>query len=181
MIIYPSRSIEQSDWYPYRSLLGSDQVHRIYLNELGAIAELPLGIALAVLTTVPESRALSDARTIVDRAQEAEISPELSRGIIEMVTTILVYKFTNLSRQEVQAMLGDQIVQRSRLYREIEDEGKQKAIFLLLNQKFGNLSDNLTAEISSLGSEQLDTLVLAILNFGSLDDLTQWLDNQQRQ
>lgn len=156
-------------------------MHRIYLNELGAIAELPLGIALAVLTTVPESRALSDARTIVDRAQEAEISPELSRGIIEMVTTILVYKFTNLSRQEVQAMLGDQIVQRSRLYREIEDEGKQKAIFLLLNQKFGNLSDNLTAEISSLGSEQLDTLVLAILNFGSLDDLTQWLDNQQRQ
>jgi predicted transposase/invertase (TIGR01784 family) len=31
VIIYPSRSTEQSNIHPYRALLGSEQVHRIYL------------------------------------------------------------------------------------------------------------------------------------------------------
>ena len=39
VIIYPSRSIEQSEIYPYRALLNSNQVHRIYLNELGNIRQ----------------------------------------------------------------------------------------------------------------------------------------------
>jgi predicted transposase/invertase (TIGR01784 family) len=33
IVIYPSRSIEQTDSHPYRALLQSDQVHRIYLND----------------------------------------------------------------------------------------------------------------------------------------------------
>jgi predicted transposase/invertase (TIGR01784 family) len=57
VVIYPRRSIEQSDTHPYRSLLNCDQVHRIYLNELGEIRQLPLGIALMVLTIVEEERA----------------------------------------------------------------------------------------------------------------------------
>lgn len=43
VVIYPSRSLEQSEVYPYRTLLGSDQVHRVYLNELGEIRQLPVG------------------------------------------------------------------------------------------------------------------------------------------
>jgi predicted transposase/invertase (TIGR01784 family) len=35
--IYPSRSVEQSQVHPYRSLLNSEQVHRIYLDELGDV------------------------------------------------------------------------------------------------------------------------------------------------
>jgi predicted transposase/invertase (TIGR01784 family) len=37
VVIYPSRGTEQDSLYPYRNLLNSDQVHRIYLNELGDI------------------------------------------------------------------------------------------------------------------------------------------------
>jgi predicted transposase/invertase (TIGR01784 family) len=32
VVIYPSRSTEQSNSHPYRALIHSDQVHRIYLN-----------------------------------------------------------------------------------------------------------------------------------------------------
>lgn len=42
VIIYQSRSTEQDDIYPHRGLLNSEQVHRVYLNELGEIRQLPL-------------------------------------------------------------------------------------------------------------------------------------------
>jgi predicted transposase/invertase (TIGR01784 family) len=48
VVIYPSRTTEQSDIYPHRTFLGGDQVHRVYLNELGDIRQLPLWVALMV-------------------------------------------------------------------------------------------------------------------------------------
>ena len=62
VIVYPSRNIEQSDIYPHRALLNSDQVHRIYLDELGEIRQLPVWVALMVLTTVEEEQAPAEAR-----------------------------------------------------------------------------------------------------------------------
>lgn len=41
-----------SDIHPYRALLNSDQVHRVYLDDLGDIRQLPLWLALMVLTTI---------------------------------------------------------------------------------------------------------------------------------
>ena len=52
VIIYPNRSIEQSDIYSHRSLLNGGQLHRVYLDKLGDIRSLPLWVALMVLTTL---------------------------------------------------------------------------------------------------------------------------------
>ncbi|MGB3671729.1 MAG: DUF2887 domain-containing protein [Phormidesmis sp.] len=40
VVIYPARSTKQSRLHPHRSLLNGEQVHRIFLNELGNIREL---------------------------------------------------------------------------------------------------------------------------------------------
>jgi predicted transposase YdaD len=64
VVIYPTRSLEQSNAHPYRALLNCPQVHRVYLNELGEIQQLPLGVALMVLTTVEETQAPEKARYI---------------------------------------------------------------------------------------------------------------------
>ena len=37
VVIYPSRSTEQDDVHPFRTVLGSEQMHVIYLDELGAV------------------------------------------------------------------------------------------------------------------------------------------------
>ena len=42
-----------------------------------------------------------------------------------MIATIMAYKFTNLSRQEVDAMLGLQLAD-TRVYREAKEEGRQE-------------------------------------------------------
>ncbi len=35
VVIYPSRTAEQSNIHPFRAILNCDQFHRIYLDELG--------------------------------------------------------------------------------------------------------------------------------------------------
>jgi len=132
VVIYPSRNLEQTDAHPYRALLSSDQVHRVYLDEVGEIRQLPLGIALMVLTTVDEAEAPEEARYLLARSRsvssgesgQAGQSATVSRAIMEMIATIMVYKFTNLSRREIEAMLGLNL-QETRVYQEAKAEGEQ--------------------------------------------------------
>jgi predicted transposase YdaD len=60
-MIYPSRSVEQRDVYPHRSLVDGPQVHRVYLEKLGDIRQLSLGMALMVLTMIEEEQAPQEA------------------------------------------------------------------------------------------------------------------------
>jgi predicted transposase/invertase (TIGR01784 family) len=179
VVIYPRSSIEQSDTHPYRSLLNSDQVHRVYLNELGEIRQLPLGIALMVLTILEEERAPEEARYLLARAQQEISEPEASRAIINTIATIIVYKFTNLSRREVEAMLGMRL-EESRVYREAKEEGRQEeAANLVLRQllrRFGELSQEIRVRISNLPLSVIEDLSEALLDFNSLDDLSTWLE-----
>lgn len=177
--IYPTRSIEQSDVHPYRALLNCDQVHRVYLNELGEIRQLPLGVALIVLTTVEEEQAPEEARYLLARAQQEVTEPEASRAIINTIATIMVYKFTNLSRREVEAMLGLRL-EETRVYREAKEEGRQQEaanlVLRLLLRRFGELSEDLRGRISNLPLSVLEDLSEALLDFSSLDDLSAWLE-----
>lgn len=129
VVIYPSRRIEQPDCAPYQALLPSPQVNRVYLEELGNIRQLPLGLALLVLTTLTNQAAPAEARYILERTQTEVTDPTVSPFIIEMVTTIIAYQFTQLSRQEVEAMLGLNI-QETRLYQEAKEDGAREVMEL---------------------------------------------------
>lgn len=177
VVIYASRSIEQNESTPYEDLLTSPRMHRIYLNELGDIQQLPLGLALMVLTTLTDSQAPVAARNLLERADQSEITAVAKRGIIEMVATIMVYKFTNLSRQEIEEMLGVEL-QQTRVYQEAREEQTRFLLLRQLAQKIGTLPNGTEAQISALSLEQLEALALALLSFRRVDDLIQWLESQ---
>ncbi len=124
--VVPSRSIEQSDIQPHRSLLNGEQIHRVYLDELGDIRQLPIWVALMVLTTVDEEQAPEEARYLLTRTTQEVLLPS-SRAIIELITTIMVYRFEQLTQAEVESMLGITL-KETRVYREIKEEGKQQLI-----------------------------------------------------
>lgn len=190
VIIYPSRSTEQSKIHPYEGLLNSDRVHRIYLSELGNIRQLPIWVALMVLTTVDENQAPAEARYLLQR----NVDQSSSRAIIEMVTTIMVYRFESLSQQEVETMLGITL-QETRVYKDIKAKGvrqgrvqglmrgllkgrEQEAINLvvrILTKRFGDLPDELRVTISGLSLAALENLSEALLDFNNLSDLQAWL------
>ncbi len=185
VIIYPNRSTEQSNIQPYRALLNCDQVHRIYLNELGDIRTLPIWVALMVLTTVKESQAPVEARYLLQR----NIDEQSSQAIIEMVTTIMVYKFEQLSQKDVENMLGITL-QETRVYQEIKEEwlehgleqGREEAtvnlVIRLLTKRFGKITEKIHSSISSLPLPVLEELSEALLDFTSLTDLQTWLINR---
>jgi predicted transposase YdaD len=55
------------------------------------------------------------------------------------------------------------------------EKGQRSLLNLLLEQKFGQLTDALNDRISSLSPDKLSALAIALLNFNSIDDLRQWL------
>ncbi|GCL37440.1 hypothetical protein SR1949_25500 [Sphaerospermopsis reniformis] len=181
VIIYPSRNTEQSDIYPHRTLLNGEQVHRIYLDELGDIQQLPVWVGLMVLTTLEESQAPAAARYLLTRTKQ-EIPTPSNQVIIEMITTIISYKFENLTRSEAEAMLGITL-KETRLYRDIKEEGREEGaeqatinlVIRLLTKRFGELSAERRAEIFDLPLSVLEDLSEALLDFTSLADLETWL------
>ncbi len=181
VVIYPSRAIEQSNTYPYRALLESNQLHRLYLDELGEISDLPLEAALMLLTTVSEAQAPDAARDLIRRAQELPVA-ESNRAIIELIKTIMIYKFTHLSRTEVEAMLG-LTLQETRVYQEAKAEGRQDEavsliIRLLTRLLRQELPEPIRVRISALPLGLLEQLGEDLLDFGQMADLLNWLEQQ---
>ncbi|MDX2242826.1 MAG: Rpn family recombination-promoting nuclease/putative transposase [Leptolyngbyaceae cyanobacterium bins.302] len=127
VILFASRSLEPSDRQIHRSLLESDQVQRIYLDELSNLEQQPLGVSLIQLTTAPEATAPEQARALIQRSQTESLGNLAPGDIIELVATILFYKFSNLSREEVSTMLGlDKSLKETRVYRDLEAEAEAK-------------------------------------------------------
>ncbi|MBE9211335.1 Rpn family recombination-promoting nuclease/putative transposase [Plectonema cf. radiosum LEGE 06105] len=178
VIIYPSRSIEQDEIRPFRSLLNGDQVNRIYLDELGNIRSLPLWVALMVLTTIDEEEATQEARYLLTRSQQEAPQSE-NRAIMELITTIMVYKFEGKSQKEVEEMLGITL-QETRVYREIKEEGRsleaKTLILRLLTRRVGELPQEVRLCVESLSLEQLENLGEALLDFQGMSDLDAWLE-----
>ncbi|MBW4619676.1 MAG: DUF2887 domain-containing protein [Cyanosarcina radialis HA8281-LM2] len=180
VIIYPSRDLEQTNILPYLTQLSSPQVTRLYLDELGDIRSLPVWVALMVLTTIDEAQTTQEAKHLLTRNQQ-EIPPAQNRAIIELITTIMVYKFEDKSQREVEEMLGITL-QETRVYREILAEGVQRGlqrekslILRQLTRRVGELSPEVRQRVESLSLEQLENLGEALLDFTNMSDLDAWL------
>ncbi|MGB7250024.1 MAG: Rpn family recombination-promoting nuclease/putative transposase [Phormidesmis sp.] len=189
VIIYPSRSTEQSDLFPHRSFLNGGQTHRIYLDELGDIRQLPLWVGLMVLTTVDEEQAPEEARALLSRAQA--ISPAEGRVIIDMVVTIISYRFGQITRQEVERML-DITFEETGVYQEVREDAmreglqagrQEEAASLIVRQlgkRFGKLPEDMRASISALPLTVLEELGEALLDFSDVSEVQSWLTNHSR-
>jgi predicted transposase/invertase (TIGR01784 family) len=184
VVIYPSRSMEQSKVYPHRSMLNGEQVHRIYLDELGDVQSLPVPVAATVLTIADEAEAPEMARSLLARTEREEFTAKERGDIIDIVTSIMVYKLSNLSRREIKTMLGLDLTQEPRAIREAKEEGREKGreeqtIALITRQLSRRLKQDLPEEIRSrlshLALPVLEELSEALLDFNSLADLEQWL------
>lgn len=177
VLIYGSRSMEPSSSVWYRSLLSSSQISQIYLDELGDWRELPLELGLVSLTNASEEEAPGQARFLLERGAQVE----QREAIIELVRTIMFYKFSTLNWEAIDAMLNIQDVQleQTRVYQDIEKkvriDERKSGVLRLLNKKFGRISESIQAQIALMSLEQLQTLSEALLDFQGVADLERWL------
>lgn len=201
VVIYPNQQAEQRNYSPYEALLNSPQIHRVYLDELQPGPATSLPIQLIQLTVTQTTEAPELAQRIVQQAQE-EPAPT-QQAIIDLAITIIAYKFTHLSRQEVEVMLGftTSELKKSRFYQEItaealaegrqegrqegwqegrqegRQEGEQLLVVRQLSQRFGELTPGQVAQIKALSLDVLEELALAIFDFQTIEDIGAWLEN----
>ncbi len=174
--IYPNRDTEQSTTKVPRELFDSGRILPIYLDELGEIDQLPLGVGLLVLSILEEDTAITEAKSMMARARPLETGD----AIMEMISTLMVYKFTTLSRDEVYRMLYtlDELKQ-TRFYQEVSEEGREEGrrdlIVTMLKAKLGKLSARQKTRIQALPADRLQDLSIAWLNFTAPADLDRWL------
>jgi predicted transposase YdaD len=113
---------------------------------------------------------------------------------MELVETILVYKFPNYSRQEIAAMLGmsdlSAELKQTRVYQEALEEGREQGreegreegsqqatrslILRQLERRFGPLPER--SQIGQLSLPQLERLAEVLLDFQTKTDLENWLN-----
>ncbi len=172
VVIYPTRSMEQSCTDMVVEMLASGRIKRVYLDELGDVSELPIGLGLMVLTTLEGANATQSAIGLIQRSQS-------ERGIIDLVSTIMVYKFNKLSRDEVDGMLGIKLEQ-TRVYQDAKAEGEtigeQKIVLKQLTRKLGTIKPEIITRVNSLKIEQIESLGEDLLDFTQMSDLLAWLD-----
>lgn len=64
------------------------------------------------------------AKQLVNRAREELTDTLLQQKVIEFIETIVVYKFPNMSREEIEAMLNISLLKETRVYQEAKEEGR---------------------------------------------------------
>ena len=185
LLILLNKRLELGSELPHRNLLNS-QVERLYLEDLLHQDDLSPNLALLRLIVTPKDQAGLAARKILNSVStEAEFQLKL-----DLVESILVNKFTQLTLQEIQKMLNlkEADITQTRFYQEVLEIGEKKGLqqgeanltIRLLKRRCGNLTAIQEQKVRSLSISQLESLGEALLDFQNMSDLENWLQDNRR-
>jgi predicted transposase/invertase (TIGR01784 family) len=159
--IFAKPSLEPTEITNFQQeLIQSGRLVRVYLNQLKT--ETSIGIAIIQLITSSSQ----DASQLVTEIKAKISSQPLSRDMMELIEMVLLYKFKNLNRQEIQDMFTLSDLKQTKFYQEALLEGKiegkmegqeigfQKALEALSLLKSGMTAKKVT-EITGLTIEQV--------------------------
>jgi len=190
--IFAKRSIEPEIPKQFRMLFDSGHIARIYLDELPDSESLSLG--LVKLIVAPKRETVALAQQLASRVGQAN-----RERMIEFIETVLLYKFPQMSREEVEAMFTLSDLKKTRVYRDALKEGERlgklegklegekigtqlgqvlglrKVAVRLLTRKFGKVSLKTVKRLEKLSAEQLEELAEAVFDFEKVADLDLWL------
>jgi predicted transposase/invertase (TIGR01784 family) len=193
LLILLNKRLELGSELPHRNLLNS-QVERLYLEDLLYQDDLSPNLALLRLIVTPKDQAGLAARKILNSVStEAEFQLKL-----DLVESILVNKFTQLTLEEIQKMLNlkETDITQTRFYQEVLEIGEKKGIqqgmqqgvqqgeanltIRLLKRRCGNLTAIQEQKVRSLSISQLESLGEALLDFPNMSDWENWLQDNRR-
>lgn len=164
----------------YDCLLQSNQCQRIFLDELDPSQSVTLG--LVKLIVEPVSTAVALGKQLIQQTREQPLPNLSTETILNILETIIVYKFPHLTSQEVASMFAISDLKKTKVYAEAYQEGRQKAlareralVVRLLKRKVGELPEATLLQVDQLSLMQLEDLAEALLDFGELADLDNWL------
>jgi predicted transposase YdaD len=203
MRVFAQRRFEATSLTLYQQeLINSGRIIPVYLDEVRSGS---IGVGLIQLILAQESQAPVLVQQLLERAKTEIADPLVTHDIIDLLETVLVSKFAQLSREEIQAMFLLSDIKQTRVYQEAKQEGLQEGrqegrqegsqegrqegrqegearlVLRLLSKRFGKIDDRRVQVINSLTVEQLEDLGEALLDFSELADLDNWLEFRIRE
>lgn len=124
--IYPNRVMEQKALRPYRCLLDSDQLVRVFLDELPPAPPDQFEMGILELIAAKPDDAMRKARRLVQRLRESGRSSEFQRQLVTFIETVILYQFPKMSREEIEKMLQVSDVRETRVFQEALQEGEDR-------------------------------------------------------
>ena len=188
VVIFANRNIEPRITPIQQTLLDSEQVQRIYLEDLEDLDSDSLSIGLVQLIAVDSKQAITQAKNLLAQAQQETSSPLTTTTIIELIETIIVYKFPKLNREEIAQMLGLSELKQTRVYQDAYQEGRQEGrqegechlVLRLLTRHIESIPPEIETQIQALSISQLEALGDTLLDIESISDLQAWLASTDR-
>jgi predicted transposase/invertase (TIGR01784 family) len=205
VVVFPRRSLEPIEIEPYRVLLESSQITRLYLNELGNTAEQSLGVGMIKLVVETKKRTPERVRQLVDKARSELADEAVQRQVLDLIETIVLYKLPLINRQELARMFGLNELRKTRYYQEVREEVREELqqevrqavrqelqqevrqeealelIKRLLQRRLGAVNPELQEQVNLLSVAQLENLAEALLDFSNEADLVTWLSENSNQ
>lgn len=185
VVIFTKRQLDPGLGQHYQEFGTSVRLQRIYLDEL-SVEQVQQSLSLGIFELIVSSEATAPSRgqRLIERIQLEATDDEVAQKFLELVETIFVYKFPELSREEVESMLGLNDLKQTKVYQEAFEEGRQEeGQALLMSQlgyRFGTLPTGVEAQIKTLSLSQIESLGKALFEFSDLSNLTQWLQENSQ-
>ena len=167
VVVFAKRSYEPTETANYQPLLDSPLVSRLYLEELEK-EEGPLGVEMVRLVVESESDAPQHARQLLNRAQQLN-DAEQRREIVDLIETIVLYKFPRMSREEIETMLGLNDLKQTKVYQEALEEGREEGIYeerhrMALEMLTNGMSVEQVSKLTQLPKEEIQQIKKSISN-----------------
>lgn len=181
VVIYPDRTVEKPAGH-FADLLELPGVHRVYLEDLAEVDRCSPSLSLIMLAICPPIQAAELARQTLVLPDPLPVAKD---EWLDFIETILVYKFPQLSREEIKLMIGLQDIElkQTRFYRDVFSEGEQKGlekgelaiVLRVLQRRFGPLPETLRERLGQLERARIEALSDLMLDLTGVEDLEAWL------
>lgn len=125
--IFASRSLEPEFPPHYQGL--RPQVQVVYLDEIARGEDLPISLGIVKLVVIPLEQVREEFPKLREKATQIA-DKGLERKILDFIETVLFYKFTNMSKEEITEMFSLDNFRGTRLYEDFKAEGKAEGELL---------------------------------------------------
>jgi predicted transposase/invertase (TIGR01784 family) len=139
-------------------------LQRLHLDRLPKnLQGRSLEVSAIQLMGAKNQDATDQARRLIERTRTETTDATTQQNILELIQTIFIYKFPDLSRNEVEEMLGLSELKQTRVYQEAKSEGKlegrqEERQEIAINLLRRNLPLETTAEVTGLTIAQIQQL-----------------------
>jgi predicted transposase/invertase (TIGR01784 family) len=123
VVIYDAKSNEGN--FPGYLNLFLPHLRRFYLDELAKVPNqsLAVGVMRLIVEKKTQEKTGELARQLMSQAQQELTDTTLEEKVLEFIKAVVIDKFANLSREELEIMLNLDSLKKSKVYQEAKEEG----------------------------------------------------------